>query len=87
MARKELLIAQFYGKREAWPAVVARLEPMLRRYSESEDRAEALGLLAYAHWKLDHIDEAKKVATRLAEDHPEDEALRLLERKANQLFD
>ena len=87
LARKELLIAQFYGKREAWPAVIARLEPMLRRYTDSEDRAEALGLLAYAHWQSDNVDEAKKVASQLREDHPEDEALRLLERKANVLFD
>ena len=87
LARKELLIAQFYEKREAWPAVIARLEPMLRRYSESEDRAEALGLMAYAYWKSDNLDEAKKVVIRLSEDHPEDDALRLLERKATELFD
>ena len=39
LARKELGIAQFYAKRSAWPAVIARIQPMLRKYP-MEDRAK-----------------------------------------------
>jgi outer membrane protein assembly factor BamD len=87
LALKELRIARFYASREAWPAVVARLKPMLRSYSESEDVPEALGLLAFALVQTEALVEAKEVANRLATDHPEDAALKRLQRQAPQLFD
>jgi len=87
LALKELRIARFYSKRQAWPAVVARLEAMIRRYPNSEDLPEALGLLAVALFELGKIEEAKKVATRLASDHGEDPELARLRRRAPELLD
>jgi outer membrane protein assembly factor BamD len=87
LALKEFRIARFYAKREAWPAVVARIEPMLRRFPKSENTPEALGLLAVALVRTDAADEAKKVATRLTNDHSESVALKQLRIKESQLFE
>ena len=87
LALKELRIARFYANRGAWPAVVARIQPMLRRYPESEDVPDALGLLAEALLGTESVDEARQAADRLSTEHPESAALKALQRKAPQLFD
>lgn len=48
LARKELLIARFYERRRAWPAVDGRAEGLLRGWPESASAPEALSLLAVA---------------------------------------
>lgn len=87
LALKEFRIARFYSQREAWPAVVARIEPMLRRFPKSENEPESLGLLAVALVRTDAVDEAKKVATRLTNDHSGSVALKQLRVKEPQLFE
>jgi outer membrane protein assembly factor BamD len=87
LALKELRIARFYAKRQAWPAVVARLQPMLRRYPQSEDVPEAMGLLVEALVQTGAADEAKKMAARLASDHSESGVLKRLRAKFPQLFE
>ena len=87
LARKELGIAQFYAKRSAWPAVIARIQPMLRKYPDSEDRAEAMTLLAEALWATGEHSEAREWISRIQADQPEDTSLRRLRRKAPELFD
>ena len=87
LALKELRVARFYSKRMAWPAVVARLEAMIRRYPKSADVPEALGLLALAYIELGDMEQAKEVATRLASDHKGDPELARLERRAPELLD
>ena len=87
MALKELRIARFYSKRQAWPAVVARLEPMIRRYPKSEDLPEALSLLAVALMELGKLEQAKEVAARLASDHGGDPEVARLQRRAPELLD
>ena len=71
----------------AWPAVVARLEAMIRRYPKSEDLPEALGLLAVAYFELGELEQAKEMATRLASDHNDDPELTRLQRRAPELLD
>lgn len=87
LALKELRVARFYANRQAWPAVVARLQPMLRRYSKSESGPEAMGILALALVNTDAVDAAKKMATRLTSDHSESGALKKLRKQAPQLFE
>ena len=87
LALKELRIARFYSKRQAWPAVVARLEPMIRRYPKSEDLPEALSLLAVALMELGKLEQAKEVAARLASDHEGDPEVARLRRQAPELLD
>jgi outer membrane protein assembly factor BamD len=87
LALKELRVARFYANRRAWPAVVARLQPLLRRYPKSEDAPEAMGLLALALVNTDAVEQAKEMATRLASDHSESAALQKLRNQAPQLFE
>lgn len=65
LARKELLIAQFYARREAWPAVVGRVEPMLRAWPECASRGEALALYGKALHQLGNAEGAKAVLLQL----------------------
>jgi outer membrane protein assembly factor BamD len=76
LARKELLVARFYARREAWQSVVGRIEPMLRQYPDCPDQDEALGLLGVGYAKLGQLDMAQAVATRLQTDAPHSRALR-----------
>lgn len=61
LARKELLIAEFYVKRKAWRSVEGRARGLLAAYPESEYAPESLALLAEAYaWqgKVERTDEA-----------------------------
>ena len=71
LARKEVGIAEFYKRREAWTAVEGRAEGMLRKYPESEYAPKGLVLLSEAvAWKGDS-ERARRVADKLAETDPE----------------
>lgn len=48
LARKELLIARFYLRREAWTAVSGRADGLVKGWPESASTPEAWGLLAVA---------------------------------------
>lgn len=79
LARKELLVARFYDQRDAWPAVVSRLEAMLRDYPDSPDRAEALALLAVAYVGVDRVPDAEQALERLRADAPAHPGIRRVE--------
>lgn len=70
LARKELVIARFYERREAWKSVVGRVEPMLRLYPDTPDTQEALGLLGEAYAGLGQLEQARTVAARLEAEAP-----------------
>ena len=53
LGHKEILIARFYDRREAGPAVEGRTTRFLDRYTGSPDRPEALTLLAVAFARQD----------------------------------
>lgn len=86
LARKEFEIGAFYVKREAWPAVQARMERVLQKYPSSSSVAEALGLLALAQWQQGQSELALQTASRLKAEHPDSRALRKLERDAPELL-
>jgi hypothetical protein len=60
---------------------------MLRKYPNSEDRAEAMALLAEALWANDESSEAKEWIGRIQSEQTEEDVLRRLRRKAPDLFD
>lgn len=64
LAKKELLIAQFYARRNSWPSVVGRVEPMLRAWPDSPDTGEALALYGRALHRLGNDDGARSVQDR-----------------------
>jgi outer membrane protein assembly factor BamD len=70
LARKEIVIARFYQRRKAWPAVVGRVEPMLAQYPDSPDRPEALGLLGEAYHGEGKDDLAKQALDALETEAP-----------------
>lgn len=80
LAAKELFIAKFYAKREAWGSVRGRCEVLLRRYPDSEHVAEALLLLGQSMHRWGDVDEAKGIADRLLRTAPDSRELRELER-------
>lgn len=70
LARKELAIAKFYAKREAWLAARKRAEGLLKRYPDSEHVPEALALAAEAYHASGLTDEARSVREKLATNYP-----------------
>ena len=86
LARKEFLIGVFYAEqRKAWPAVVGRMQELLRLYPDCKDAPMARAWLAIAHKELDQLEAAQQVASRVLVDE-DARALRLLRRKAPELL-
>jgi outer membrane protein assembly factor BamD len=77
LAKKELVIAEFYVRREAWKAVRGRVEGLLHSWPESQYVPDALALLAQAQaWEGD-LETALRTMARLAElDAQQAEALK-----------
>lgn len=65
LALKELQIARFYERRDAWIAVEGRAEGLVRTHPESQHVPEALALLAEAHAWQGEAEAASKALTRL----------------------
>ncbi|WP_446725306.1 outer membrane protein assembly factor BamD [Mixta calida] len=66
LAKYELSVAQFYTKREAYVAVVNRVEQMLKDYPDTQATRTALPLMENAYRKLQLNAEADKVAKIIA---------------------
>ncbi|MEQ4531922.1 MAG: outer membrane protein assembly factor BamD [Mixta sp.] len=66
LAKYELSVAQFYTKREAYVAVVNRVEQMLKDYPDTQATRTALPLMENAYRKLQLNAEAEKVAKIIA---------------------
>lgn len=65
LARKELLIARFYDRRDAHTSVAGRVETLLADYPASPDRVEALALGGIAWAGLGELDRARDALTTL----------------------
>jgi outer membrane protein assembly factor BamD len=68
LARKELTIAQFYARRNAWSAVAGRTEAMLRTWPATSDRGEALALHGLAQHNLGNAEAAAGALTQIEAD-------------------
>ncbi|ABN74211.1 outer membrane protein assembly factor BamD [Actinobacillus pleuropneumoniae] len=62
MAEHELSIVKFYDEREAYVAVVNRVEEMMRFYPESKPTYQALSYMQKAYEQMGVKDSAEKVA-------------------------
>lgn len=71
LARKELSIARFYVKREAWTAVSRRAEGLTVKYPDAESVPEALYLVVLASHRVGDEDAAAHARARLAEVAPD----------------
>ncbi len=68
LAKKELIIAEFYARRYAWPAVVGRIEGLLRSWPASPDRGQALALYGEAQHHLGNSDAAAGALSQIEAD-------------------
>ena len=80
LAAKELFVAKFYARRDAWGAVRGRTEYLVRRYPDAEQVQPALAYLGTALHEWGSVDEANAVRQRLATDFPESPYLHRLDR-------
>ena len=71
LARKELHIANFYARREAWKASQKRLEGLLKRYADTPTAPEAMSNLGIAYHRWGMSSQAESMRDLLAEKHPE----------------
>jgi outer membrane protein assembly factor BamD len=70
LAAKELWVARFYRKRDAWTAVESRSRYLLTRFPSSEHAEEALALLTLSFQELGRPQDAIDARARLAEQYP-----------------
>lgn len=75
LAAKELFVAKFYQRREAWRGVEGRATGLLWRYQDSSHVPTALALLAEAYHHTGDVERARQARDRLAELAPEDRLL------------
>lgn len=68
----EWYVVEFYRKRGRWPAVVSRLEGLLKDHPGSPRDAEALYDLAEAYLKLDERFRAQQALQQIILRHPDD---------------
>lgn len=81
LAVKELFVARFYRKRDAWLAVEGRTRGLLWRYPESTHAEEAKALLAISLHETGRTDEARQWRETLAKDHPESDLIASVDRR------
>lgn len=62
LAKHELAVVQYYIKREAYVAVINRVEEMLKNYPDTQATRTALPLMEQAYRKLQLHEQADKVA-------------------------
>ena len=65
LAKKELLIAEFYERREAWESVRRRSEGLVTDYPDSQYASDAYALLVPAYLSLGDPDAAQMALSRL----------------------
>ena len=80
LAAKEVFVAKFYARRDAWGAVRGRCEYGLRRYPGTDHAPRMMLLLGVALHNWGHTDEARDVLATLNLDHPDTSAARKLAR-------
>jgi len=71
LANKELFIARFYARREAWGAVRGRCDRLIKKYREAESVEDALYLGGVAAHAWGDVAGAADYRSRLAEQYPD----------------
>lgn len=81
LASKELFIARFYARRDAWGAVRGRTEYLLRRYPDVPQVEPAMAWLGRSLQEWGEPEQAAAVRDRLASEHPDSRWLPKLDRR------
>ncbi len=71
LAAKELFVARFYARKDAWGAVARRTESVVERYADTDSDEEARALLAASLHAWGEVEGAQQVRTELAKRHPD----------------
>ncbi len=80
LAAKELWVARFYAKRNAWAAVEGRAEIIAQRFPDSRHEEEALALRARSLQATGRADEADGVREQLSASYPDSRKLARVDR-------
>lgn len=80
LAAKELWVARFYAKRDAWAAVEGRTATIQWRYADSRHAEEALALRAMALQATGRVEEARTTREALASQWPDSPAIARVDR-------
>lgn len=80
LAAKEMFIARFYARRDAWGSVRGRAEYLLRRYPDTDHAETAMLYLGTALHEWGAVAEAAAVRDRLATELPGSRRLHQLDR-------
>lgn len=81
LASKELFVAKFYARKEAWGAVRGRTEYLLRRFPDVPQVEPAMAYLGRSLHAWGEVDAAQAVRERLATEHPDSVWLPRLDRR------
>jgi outer membrane protein assembly factor BamD len=81
LANKELWIAKFYARKDAWGAVRGRAEYVVRRYPDVPQVEPAMKYLGQSLHAWGETEAATAVRDRLAAEHPESKWLVRLDQK------
>lgn len=76
LARKELLTARFYMRRNAWDSALIYLEAVVERWPTTPEAPEALERMIDAYTRIGYEAEAEAARERLLRDYPTSEAAR-----------
>ena len=71
LASHEMYVAKFYWRRDAYPAVVMRLQTLITTYAGSGVEAEAMLMLGDAYVKLGRNDYARETYEELVQEFPD----------------
>ena len=83
LARKALLNAEFYMKRDAFDSAIIYYESVLERWPTSEVAPEALRLMIVAYERIGYDEEAAATREGLLRDYPESDAARFVAGRAH----
>ncbi len=87
LARKEMRIARFYYKRDAYQAAIGRLDGLLTQYPDSPDVPLALAMIAVSFQEEGETERAAEYSRALQEKHGQaTKARRHLRRRAPDLM-
>lgn len=75
LAKHELYVAEFYARREKWPAVIGRLGVVQKNFSGIGFDAEVAFSLYDAHLAMKQLDQARAVLVTYVEAFPQDEGV------------
>jgi len=85
IAAHELLVGEFYYKKESYNAAIGRLEDLLKNYPEYQDRASVLFYIGMSYKHLGQDDKAREYLTSLIEKYPNNKMVKKAKKALDRL--